>query len=208
MNVPPTAADLVSSRFRQIHLDFHTSPLIPDIGSEFDAEEFAETLDEARVNWVTLFGKCHHGMSYYPTKAGVVHPGLSFDLLGRQIEACKRRGIATPVYLSVRVDQHIGMTRPDLVCRLEDGRLWGPNAHEASWYQICLNNKEYIDSLVAQTEEVLTQYDTDGIFYDMCYYPPDPGCFCETCLKRLADSGVSRNDKEGHRRQTWQIARE
>ena len=86
---------------------------------------FGDTLAEARVNWVTLFGKCHHGMSYYPTKAGVMHPSLKFDLLGAQIEACKRRGIATPVYLSVRVDQHIGLTRPDLICRLEDGQAVG-----------------------------------------------------------------------------------
>ena len=80
-----TAAELVATRLRQIHLDFHTSPLIPDVGKDFNAEEFADTLVEARVNWVTLFGKCHHGMSYYPTKAGVQHPSLKFDLLGQQI---------------------------------------------------------------------------------------------------------------------------
>src|SRR5579862_2150149 len=204
----PSAADLVAGRFRQIHLDFHTSPLIPDVGVDFDAEVFAETLQDARVNWVTLFGKCHHGMSYYPTRAGVQHPGLKFDLLGAQIEACKRRGIATPVYISVRVDQQIGTTRADLVCRLEDGRLWGPNASQASWYQICLNNREYIDYLAAQTEEVLTTYDADGIFYDMCYFPPDPGCFCENCMKRLQDSGHARTDRQAHRVQTFQILRE
>lgn len=203
-----TAEELVASRFRQIHLDFHTSPHIPDVGVDFDAEEFAQTLDEARVNWVTLFGKCHHGMSYYPTKAGVMHPSLKFDLLGQQIEACKRRGIATPVYISVRVDHHIGTTRADLVVRLEDGKLWGPSASEARWYQICLGNKEYIDYVAAQTEEVLTQYDADGIFYDMCYYPPDPGCFCEKCMKRLQDSGHSRTDRDAHRRQTFEILRE
>ncbi|HZO86690.1 MAG TPA: alpha-amylase family protein [Chthonomonadaceae bacterium] len=204
----PTAAELVSTRLRQIHLDFHTSPRIPDVGADFDAEVFADTLAEARVNWVTLFGKCHHGMSYYPTKVGVMHPSLKFDLLGAQIEACKKRGLATPVYISVRVDQHIGTTRPDLVVRLEDGRLWGPNAAQASWYQICLGNKEYIDYVAAQTEEVLKNYDADGIFYDMCYYPPDPGCFCEKCLARLEKSGHSRNDANAHRVQTFQILRE
>jgi hypothetical protein len=204
----PTAAELVATRYRQIHLDFHTSPHIPDVGAEFDADTFAETLVEARVNWITLFGKCHHGMSYYPTKVGVMHPGLKFDLLGAQIEACKKRGIATPVYLSLRVDQHIGMTRPDLVVRLEDGRLWGPSASEARWYQICLNNTEYIDYMAAQTEEVFKHYDADGIFYDMCYYPPDPGCFCEKCLARLEKAGHSRTDRDAHRAQTFQILRE
>ncbi|MCW3096310.1 MAG: Alpha-L-fucosidase [Chthonomonadaceae bacterium] len=200
-----TAGELVADRYRQIHLDFHTSPHIPDVGVDFSQDAFGEMLTEARVNWVTVFGKCHHGMSYYPTKAGVMHPGLKFDLMGAQIEACKQRGIAAPVYISVRVDQHIGMTRPDLVARLEDGKLWGPNASQASWYQICLNNKEYIDYLAAQTEEVFKNYDADGIFYDMCYYPPDPGCFCEKCLARL---GARRNDVAAHRRQTFEILRE
>jgi len=31
-------------RFRQIHLDFHTSEHIESIGSNFDPDEFAETL--------------------------------------------------------------------------------------------------------------------------------------------------------------------
>lgn len=203
-----TAAELVADRYRQIHLDFHTSPDIPDVGADFDPDVFGDTLTEARVNWITLFGKCHHGMSYYPTKAGVMHPSLKFDLLGAQIEACKKRGIATPVYISARVDQNIGLTRPDLIVRLEDGKLWGPSAHEANWYQVCMNNKEYIDYLASQTEEVFKNYDADGIFYDMCYYPPDPGCFCEKCLKRLQDSGHSRTDKHAHRAQTYRILRE
>jgi hypothetical protein len=202
------AEELVATRLRQIHLDFHTSPEIPDVGAEFKAEEFAQTLVEARVNWITLFGKCHHGMSYYPTKVGVMHPSLKFDLLGEQIEACKKHGIATPVYISVRVDQHIGLTRADLLVRLEDGRIWGPNAHQASWYQVCLGNKEYIDYVAAQTEEILKGYDADGIFYDMCYLPPDPGCFCEKCLARLERGGHSRFDAEAHRAQEFEITRE
>lgn len=31
-------------RFRQIHLDFHTSEAIDSVGSNFDPDEFAETL--------------------------------------------------------------------------------------------------------------------------------------------------------------------
>jgi len=65
-----------------------------------------------------------------------------------------------------------------------------------------------VDYLAAQTEEVFQNYDADGIFYDMCYYPPDPGCFCEKCLARLERSGHSRDDAEAHRRQTWEIMRE
>ncbi|MCX7599820.1 MAG: hypothetical protein N2512_13265, partial [Armatimonadetes bacterium] len=64
-------------RFRHVHLDFHTSEKIPGIGSEFDADEFVETLKRARVNSINLFGKCHHGMLYYYSRFPAQHPHLT-----------------------------------------------------------------------------------------------------------------------------------
>ena len=57
-----------------MHLDFHTSPFIGDVGRNRDPQVFAARLEEARVNSITVFAKCHHGMSYYPTKIGTQHP--------------------------------------------------------------------------------------------------------------------------------------
>ena len=47
-------------RYRQVHLDFHTSEYIPDIAADFDKEEFAKTLEEAHVDSITCFARCHH----------------------------------------------------------------------------------------------------------------------------------------------------
>ena len=74
---------------RQIHLDFHTSEHIKDIGENFDKKVFQQYLIKAKVTSINLFAKCHHSWSYYPTKVGRIHPNLSFDLLGEQIAACK-----------------------------------------------------------------------------------------------------------------------
>ena len=84
------------SPWRQVHMDFHTSPLIPGVGASFDAELFASTLARAGVQSINLFAKCHHGMYYYPTRLGRMHPSLSFDLLGAQVAACRSAGIRTP----------------------------------------------------------------------------------------------------------------
>ena len=92
-------------RFRQVHLDFHTSGLIPDIGARFSREQFADALRRGHVDSITLFSKCHHGYSYHPTEANEIHPGLSFDLLGEQIEVCRSLGVRAPVYLSAGVDE-------------------------------------------------------------------------------------------------------
>ena len=40
---------------RQVHLDFHTSEMIDQVGSKFSAEEFADTLKNDNVEAVTLF---------------------------------------------------------------------------------------------------------------------------------------------------------
>jgi hypothetical protein len=62
--------------YRQVHLDFHTSELITDVGKDFKAEEFAATLKAAHVNSINLFAKCHHGWAYYDTKVAHRHPHL------------------------------------------------------------------------------------------------------------------------------------
>jgi len=206
-----SAAHLVASRFRQIHLDFHTSELIPDVGAGFDADAFADTLAAARVNWVTLFAKCHHGLSYYPTKVGTVHPALTFDLLGEQIEACRRRDIVTPAYISVRVDEHHAKRHPDWIVRLKDGKpwKWGGDPFVAGWYQHCMNNPDYVGELAAQAVEVLKWYDVEGLFFDMCYNVyPDPGCYCPRCYDSMKRRGLDFTSDADHRRWEHELARD
>ena len=203
-----SGSDLVAARFRQIHLDFHTSELIPDVGADFDADQFGAMLDEARVNWITLFAKCHHGMSYYPTQAGTRHPGLKFDLLGEQIEACRKRGIVTPAYISVRVDEHNAKTHPGWIGHLKDGKYWKwGETLTAGWHQHCMNNTAYVGELEAQAEEVLEWYDVEGLFFDMCYCPV-PGCYCPRCYDSMKRRGLDFSSDEDHRKHEFLITRE
>ena len=86
---------------RQVHLDFHTSQLIPGIGERFSKTQFQEALKLGKVNHINIFGKGHHGYSYFPTRVGTTHPNLEFDLLGAQMEACHEIGVKCPVYFTV-----------------------------------------------------------------------------------------------------------
>ena len=58
--------------FRQVHLDFHTSPHIPGIGEKFDKKQWQDMLKTAHADSITCFSCCHHGMSYHPTKLGKI----------------------------------------------------------------------------------------------------------------------------------------
>jgi hypothetical protein len=154
-------------RFRQVHLDFHTSGLIPDIGMSFNKRQFQEALKVGHVNSITIFSKCHHGYSYHPTKVGKMHPHLKFDLLARQIDACREIGVRCPIYLSAGLDELAAFANPTWVVKKKDGVLWKPL--EVEWFvRILRFNSPYLDYLCAQIEEVCQRWpDNDGIFLDI-----------------------------------------
>ncbi|MGH9453264.1 MAG: alpha-amylase family protein [Terriglobia bacterium] len=186
-------------RFRQVHLDFHTSPLIPDVGADFNAKDFAQTLKESWIDSINIFAKGHHGMSYYPTKVGVMHPHLKFDLLGQMIEACHVQGIHTPVYISILWDMHAAMNHSDWRVLNENSEVEGSKPLEAGWIRLCPNTP-YLDYVNAQAEEVAKNYDADGFWFDILFYPPQ-GCFCPHCMterEKLGLDSTRLEDRQKH----------
>ncbi len=180
--------------FRQVHLDFHTSPDIPDVGAEFDVQEFVHTLQSGHVNSVTVFAKCHHGYSYYPTRVGTPHPHLKRDLLGEMIQACHRAGIRVPVYTTVVWDELAWATHPEWRQLSPDGHIAGPSSSplEPGWKNLCLNTG-YANYVIAQIEEILEMYEGDGLFIDIVRYGDQP-CVCATCLGQMLDQGLDPAD--------------
>ena len=111
-------------RYRQVHLDFHTSADCESVGAEFDPEAFAKTVRMGRVDSMTVFAKCHHGFSYYPTEVGTQHPNLAVpDLLGAQIEALHGIGVRVPIYVSIMWDDLAGEKNPGWIVTRRDGSL-------------------------------------------------------------------------------------
>ncbi|NPV46199.1 MAG: beta-galactosidase [Armatimonadetes bacterium] len=180
---------MTNLRFRQIHLDFHTSEEIPGIGSAFDANEFADTLAEANVNSVTCFSRCHHGWIYHETAKFPErkHPHLTCNLLAEQIEACHARGIRVPIYVTVRWDHFTARQHPEWLVVDENGCFVGTKPYEAGFYrQLCLNSP-YVDFLEAQTVEVCETLPTDGFFFDIVFSTP---CSCEDCKRDMLAAGM------------------
>lgn len=158
-------------RLRQVHLDFHTSGLIPGIGSRFDGNAFGRAFRDAHVDSVTVFSKCHHGLSYHPTQIGQRHPGLSFDLLRAQIDALHAHKIKAPIYLSAQWDELAASTHPEWRIIAADGSLphVSRSPGDPGWAYLDFASG-YLDYLCAQVEEVMQRYpDGDGIFIDIAF---------------------------------------
>jgi hypothetical protein len=189
----------IDLRFRQIHLDFHTSKLIQGIGSQFDPEEFAATLEKARVDSITCFARCHHGWIYYDTKINPErrHPHLVTNLLKEQIEACHARAIRVPIYTTVQWDHYTASRHPDWLTMDEKGCIVGTPPFEAGFYrELCLNSPYIETFLKPHVQEILETLPTDGLFLDIVR---PVACACRHCREKMEAEGMEPSDARARR---------
>ncbi len=180
-------------RLRQVHLDFHTSPAIPDIGVNFNKEEWQEALKSGHVDSITVFSKCHHGYSFHPTNANEMHPELGFDLLKAQLEACAEINVKAPVYISAGFDEKEARKHPEWVLRNKEQIGVTEEFLNPGFHLICFNTG-YLDMLLAQIEEVMELYNPCEIFLDIV---GERMCYCPKCLADMERLGIDwHNDDE------------
>ncbi len=190
---------------RTIHLDFHTSPLIPDVGVDFDADAFARTFKDAHVDSVTVFAKCHHGRLYFDTDRPERHPGLDrgLDLMGQQIEALHGAGIKAPIYVSVQCDEYAADLHQDWVALTPElGQVRHPmtDAYHAGWQTLDMSSP-YQEFLADQIGEILDRYGpVDGMFLDMCWDQPSSSRWAMAGMKRDGLDPASAEDRANYAR--------
>ena len=181
---------------RQIHLDFHTPPNIPDLLVDFDVTAFADTMQQARVNSVTVFAKCHHGMSYYPTSVGRSHPYLQGrDLLGEMIEALHMRDIHAPIYYTVGWEERLAHLHPGWRQVKVDGTFARAEASKGEvepdkWWFMNFLHPDYQDYMREEVIELMKTYPTEGFFFDITFFHPDAG-FSDHARAFRARHGIS-----------------
>ncbi len=195
----PRGAGTVDLRFRQVHLDFHTSEHIRGIGDAFDPEEFAATLERARVNSITCFARCHHGWIYYDTQAHPErrHPHLRRNLLREQIEACHKRDIRVPIYTTIQWDHYTATRHPEWLVLDEKGAPVGTPPYEPGFYRRLCVNSPYRQFLEAHVRDLLASVPVDGLFLDIVG-PMD--CSCRYCREKMRAAGLDAAGQAARRR--------
>ncbi len=159
---------------RKVHGDFHTGGFVKEVGSKFDPEEYARTLRDNNINSICVFAKGHHGFAYYDTKIGTRHPGLDFDLMKAQIDACHKYGIAVWVYLSIAIDEMYGST--------QEGQ--NPKVTDHFIRVSAETNTQYVrDYTWPMIVECVRDYEIDGFFFDF----PGNEAFVQETIKVIRD---------------------
>ena len=161
------AAPWPAETFRELHIDAHFAN-VPAPYENFDADRAAATIKSAGFQMVSIFAICNGGFSYYPTKLGVVHPGLKRDFTGEFTAALKKRGIHVLAYVSVGRDR-----RPFPEWERQPG-------------QMCPNSPWLEQAHIPQLKEIVDLYNVDGFFFDAVLGKFVNGvCPCKWC--RQAD---------------------
>ncbi len=190
---------------RQIHLDFHTSGLMENIGGKFNKEAFQKALKTGNVESITMFAKCHHGFCYYPTKISTMHPNVNFDLIGEMIDAAHEIGVRAPVYITAGWSAEDAEKHPKWRARNKDNSYstesLDPHASGdeqkpfVSWYYMCLNDGSYCRYIYDITREICDRYENlDGLFYDICFM--GGSCYCSECIKGMREMGLDPNSEK------------
>jgi hypothetical protein len=194
-------------RFRQVHLDFHTSPHVKGVAAGFDPAAFAATLKKAHVDSVTVFARCHHGYLYYDSKKFPErrHPHLTRpNLLKEQVEVCHRNGIRAPIYVTVQWDQFTVDQHPEWRQVTETGALEGTPPFQPGFYRkLCLGAVPYVQFLQAHIDEVFQLCPVDGLFLDIV---KEQDCSCGRCLAGMTARRLDPSKPEARQRYGREVA--
>ena len=192
---------------RCVHLDFHTSPDISGVGKRFDKEKFTKTVKNANIDLMTVFAKCHHGYTYYPSGVSTMHPGLNFNLLAEEIDAIHAAGAKAPIYITLGwskkdADEHPEWHHIDFFTKKTAYMGHVPNDSDSpdmplehcSWATLCPLG-DYMNHLEAITREVCERFDvSDGVFYDICFF--SDACVCDSCRSGMEKMGLNPESYE------------
>ncbi len=191
---------------RAIHLDFHTMPAVSDVGRDFKAEEFAKTLKNSGVDYITVFARCNIGFAYYPTRIGIVHPGLKVDLLGEIVSACHQHHIRVAAYFNAGLDHEQALRHREWCKVNKEGQVYEMETIKQERYshffrRMCLNTG-YREYLLGMVKEVLEWYPVDGIFLDCFTLSP---CYGGECLEEMKKLGMDPLDEVQATEFCWMV---
>ncbi len=170
--------------YRRIFMDMHLNDSNPkEYLSKLDINDFVKHLKKANATSVVVKAKSHVGLHYWPSKYGRMHEGLKqrkLDYVGEMIQKCHENNINVIVYLSQIYDNYAYDHHPSWRIVDENGRT--SREQGGRYGLVCPNNPEYRQYVREILQELNTQYQFEGMFLDMPFWPSV--CYCPACRER------------------------
>ncbi len=176
--------------YRRNLVDMHIEEWDDRFLSQLDSATYVRMLKIAKVKSAMVYANSHVGYCYWPTKTGHMHKGLNGrDFLGEVINLCHREGIDVIIYYSLIFNNWAYEQNPEW--RAVD--IYGKASREipirtivSGRYGVCCpNSPGYRRFVLDQIEELCQNYDFEGIFFDMTFWPRV--CYCSNCKGRYKE---------------------
>ena len=169
--------------------DFHTLATNPDVGKNFDVEAFTDQVKSCGVDFLTFHARCNQGNAYYNTEIGTRHPSLTYDLIGKLCDSCKRKNIRLSLYFNGHLSEEETLANPQWSDVPLDPAARERNKRSPFYHQVCYNR--FGGHLRDMAVELAQNYDFDGFFFD-CLGASD--CVCPQCVAEMKEKGYDWND--------------
>ena len=170
--------------YKKLFFNYHSDKNIVDLASSFNAKKWAERVQKTGAEAVSVFVKGACGWSYYRKgKVRSIHPHLpeGLDMVEEQIKEFHKRNIKVIGYYHTFKSQPLAEEHPDWIQRKPEEK---PNG-----FNICLLSPVFKEIMLPQIEEIVNNYDLDGLFFDGTI--ERRLCYCKYCQKRFKeDTGL------------------
>jgi hypothetical protein len=138
--IDPSIAAWCPGPWRKVHIEYHTSRHMPRLAERFDPHQFGDRLLAAHVNGASVFAKDMYGYCYFPSTHGRMHPNLSFDLLGAQVAALRKRKISVLAYFMLTWNPELAERHPEWLVVYQPGNKSRPKPEEVPDEQKAFTN--------------------------------------------------------------------
>jgi len=174
--------------YRRGLMDMHIEDWSDEFMSQYDPKGYVDLLVKANFQSIMIYTNSHVGYCYWPTKSGVEHKCTAGkDVLGQFLRHADAAGLDTILYYSLVFNNWAFHNHEDWRIKCPDGTysMGGGRFQLSNRIGLCCPNSPGYRAFVAeQIRELCEGYDTDGIFYDMTFWPML--CVCDACKERYA----------------------
>jgi len=173
--------------YRRNLVDMHIEDWDERFLSKLNPENYVRMLKIANVKSAMVYANSHVGYCYWPTKTGHMHRGIKGrDVLGEIIDLCHREGIDVIVYYSLIFNNWAYEQHPEWRILDLNGKASRERLGKAGRYGVCCpNSPGYRKFVLDQIEELCQNYEFEGIFFDMTFWPAV--CYCSNCKRRYKE---------------------
>lgn len=166
--------------YRRLLVDTHVPDWDLGLLADFDADRYVRTIAQAGFESVMQYAKSHVGLCLWQSKVGPVHANMKGrDYFGEVMEECRRHNLRTVAYYSLIYDIWNFDHHPDWRVLPESGYDTILRGRPG---EVCPNSP-YRKQALSELHELVHNYEFDGIFLDMTFWPYV--CYCPHCTARF-----------------------